>query len=159
MMLRFCTICLLLVTCVVSAQRVDSLRHETRNDIYEELASKDASGGMIFLEEGEYIYDLEKRRIKVNKEHKVFNGYRIQIFSGSSFDYSIDRVTAIKNEFREAFPDISAYLNYFDPDFKIRVGNFKNRLDCIPTLKQLRRKYPGCYPVRTDISFEEINKK
>lgn len=64
----------------------------------------------------------------------------------------------MKTDFETEFPDIPVYLNYFDPDFKIRAGNFRSRLECIPVLKRIRSKYPACYPVKTDIPIQDLKK-
>ena len=60
----------------------------------------------------------------------------------------------MRNKFEETFQDIPAYLKYFDPDFKIRVGNYRNRLECIPDLHRIRNSYA----VKTEISLDELKR-
>ena len=60
-----------------------------------------------------------------------------QILSRSSYDTNIDSLKNYTKRFEEEFPDIPAYLQYTDPDFKIRVGNFRTRIEAIPALKIL----------------------
>ncbi|MDL2283414.1 hypothetical protein LJB94_02750 [Odoribacter sp. OttesenSCG-928-G04] len=150
------TLLILLASNICFAQETDSIQPEVQYNIYEDLLLSDAGQGVIYLNEGLYIRELVNLHVKQNKEQKSVNGFRIQIFSGSSYDYSIERMTEIIDQFKEYFPEIPVYLNYYDPDFKIRVGNFRNRLECIPTLKMMRKKYPACYPVKTDIPFQDI---
>lgn len=125
-------------------------------NIFEELSS--GTNGYVHIKGDADIQNLVELHTAINREHKTITGYRIQIFSGSSYDHPIAELQTFKENFEQTFPDIPAYLNYFDPDFKIRVGNFRNRLDCIPTLKKIRRKYPSCYPVKTDIPVSDLDK-
>ena len=64
----------------------------------------------------------------------------------------------MRNKFEETFQDIPAYLKYIDPDFKIRVGNYRNRLECIPDLHRIRKIYPASYAVKTEISLDELKR-
>ena len=91
------------------------------------------------------------------KKEQLFQGYRIQILSRSSYDTNIDSLKNYTKRFEEEFPDIPAYLQYTDPDFKIRVGNFRTRIEAIPALKRIRKKYSGAYPVKTTIYLQELN--
>ena len=45
-----------------------------------------------------------------------------------------------------------------DDDFKIRVGNYRNRLECIPDLHRIRKIYPASYAVKTEISLDELKR-
>ena len=91
------------------------------------------------------------------KIEQLFQGYRIQILSRSSYGTNIDTLKSYTKRFEEEFPDIPAYLQYTDPDFKIRVGNFRSRIEAIPALKRIRKKYSGAYPVKTTIYLHELN--
>lgn len=92
------------------------------------------------------------------RKRKTFTGYRIQIHSVSSFGCNIENLKEMRNKFEETFQDIPAYLKYFDPDFKIRVGNYRNRLECIPDLHRIRKIYPASYAVKTEISLNELKR-
>ena len=64
---------------------------------------------------------LVNRHITINQAKRTMPGYRIQIYFGS------DRTKAneIKTDFLHVFPNISTYLVYQQPNFKIRVGDYK----------------------------------
>ena len=97
------------------------------------------------------IEQLLKLNISVNRKEQLFQGYRIQILSRSSYGTNIDTLKSYTKRFEEEFPDIPAYLQYTDPDFKIRVGNFRSRIEAIPALKRIRKKYSGAYlPTRVE---------
>lgn len=140
------------------AEITDTLQVEMLPDIFEKLAVIEENGGRIDIKENAPVNDLVRIHIQQNREQKTVPGYRIQIFSGSSYDYTVERLQQMKTDFETEFPDIPVYLNYFDPDFKIRAGNFRSRLECIPVLKRIRARYPACYPVKTDIPVQDLKK-
>jgi len=73
-------------------------------------------------------------------------GYRVQIFLG-------DRRTAedIKRSFLLKYPDRAAYLSWLAPNFRLRVGDLRTRLEAERLLRVLKMEYPGSYIVRDDI--------
>jgi len=73
-------------------------------------------------------------------------GYRVQVFLG-------DRKTA--EETRRAFllkyPDTPAYLSWLAPNFRLRVGDLRTRLEAERLLRDLKPMYPGSYIVPDEI--------
>ncbi len=124
----------------------------------EQLSETDSiTGGKITIHSDLKIEQLLKLNISINRKEQSFQGYRIQILSRSSYGANVDSLKSYTTRFSEEFPDIPAYLQYTDPDFKIRVGNFRTRLESIPTLKRIRKKYSGAYPVKTTIYLHELS--
>ncbi|MFZ4796822.1 MAG: SPOR domain-containing protein [Bacteroidia bacterium] len=72
-----------------------------------------------------YLDSLIDKNIAKNNINKTISGYRIQLFSGN------ERINAnnIKTKFLRLFPEQTAYLSYQQPYFKIRVGDFRSRLE------------------------------
>lgn len=141
-----------------SAQQADTMIPPVRHSIFDELGKNSTYNGYVNIKGEPGINALVQLHTTINKNHQYISGFRIQIFSGSSYDHPIEELQLFKENFEKDFPDVPAYLNYIDPDFKIRVGNFRNRLDCIPTLKKIRRKYPSCYAVKTEIPISDLDK-
>ena len=142
------------------AQEADILivEEEPHYDILQELRTESHNGGQVILDSDTPIDNLLQWHIHLNEKKKTFTGYRIQIYSVSSFGCNIDNLKEMRNKFEETFQDIPAYLKYFDPDFKIRVGNYRNRLECIPDLHRIRKIYPASYAVKTEISLDELKR-
>ena len=129
-----------------------------RYNIMEELQKPTQNEGEVRLHNDASIDNLLKWHIHINEHKKSFTGYRIQIYSVNSYGCNIDDLKEKRNKFEETFQDIPAYLKYFDPDFKIRVGNYHSRLESIPALYRIRKLYPSSYPVKTEISLEELKR-
>lgn len=70
-------------------------------------------------------------------------GYRIQILAGTSRD----KAYKTESDFKRANPGFPVYLTYNSPYFKIRVGDFTNRLTAYRNLMELRAVYPGSFLV------------
>lgn len=82
------------------------------------------------------------------RKHPI-TGYRVQIFLGS------DRKTAeeTKRSFLFKNPDSPAYLSWLAPNFRLRVGDLRTRLEAERLLRDLRVTYPGSYIVPDEIEM------
>ena len=107
-------------------------------------------------------YDIEPSILTVTQKHteawqkvKTINGYRIQIgaLSGSQ-----SRVKAYetKDAFDKLFPDIECYLSYAEPNFRIRVGDFKSKLEALRHLAKIQQQFPGAFIVRENVSITKL---
>ena len=104
-------------------------------------------------------YDVEPgvERIQedyVNKWRKIstVDGYRIQIAAYSGVN-SRSQAEAAKNSFNGMFPYIKANIIYTEPYFKVRVGNYRTRLQAYKDLESIKLSYPGAYIVPDKITF------
>ncbi|MBX2972372.1 MAG: SPOR domain-containing protein [Flavobacteriales bacterium] len=85
-------------------------------------------------------------------EHKhPQKGYRVQIFLG-------DRATAeaTKRAFLQKNPDVPAYLSWLAPNFRLRVGDLRTRLEAERLLRDLKTAYPGSYIVPDGIEMPPL---
>jgi hypothetical protein len=98
----------------------------------------------------ELVY-IKKFLENPNKETEI-PGYRIQIYIGA------DRAEAnkIKNEFGQSHPDEEAYVHYDSPNFKVRAGNFRNKIEAQKLLHELKEKYDGAFIVPDKIRFPRL---
>lgn len=81
--------------------------------------------------------------VVVNGEN--FEGYRIQVFSGNSQER--ENALKIKEDIENTY-NVRAYIDYEPPMFKVRVGDFIERLEAVPLKYKLREDYPQCYIVK-----------
>ncbi len=67
-------------------------------------------------------------------------GYRVQIYNGN------DRVKAneIKVDFIRRFPGVRTYLTYVQPQFRVKVGDFRTRGDAAKLFEQTSAIYNAC---------------
>lgn len=86
------------------------------------------------------------------KHDHVLKGYRVQVF------LSADRKQAetIRAQFLQKRPDVSAYLSYQAPNFKVRVGDLLTRLEGEKLRAELKAEFPGCYIVPDEIELPRL---
>ena len=66
------------------------------------------TGGKVIIHADPKIEQLLKLNISVNRKEQLFQGYRIQILSRSSYGTNIDTLKNYTKRFEEEFPDIPA---------------------------------------------------
>lgn len=76
----------------------------------------------------------------------VIDGYRVQIFLGAKADAVKTRQTFLLKH-----PDVPAYLSYLAPNFRIRVGDLRDRISAERLRHDLKEEEPGCYVVQDRI--------
>lgn len=93
---------------------------------------------------------LAAKRAELNKAAGLDQamGFRVQIFTGSNRK---DAYNA-QAKFQQEFPDIRSYIIYSDPNFKVRAGDFRTRLDAEKLQDQLKKWFDGTF-----IITEKIN--
>lgn len=99
------------------------------------------------IEELINIYQLK------NKQKAVIEGYRIQIFF-SSGNNSKKLATNVKANFMAKYPEITSYMLYQPPNFKVRVGDYRTKLEAYKVFKQIKAEYPSAFIVTDEIYFK-----
>ncbi|MDB5136779.1 MAG: hypothetical protein JWP37_3382 [Mucilaginibacter sp.] len=98
------------------------------------------------------IDTLAARRAELNKaggaDAAAINGYRVQIFTGPNRK---DAYSA-QAKFMEEFPDIRTYVIYSEPNFKVRAGDFRTRMEAEKMEDELKKWFTGMF-----IISEKIN--
>ena len=126
-------------------------------DFLLELSKPDSvTGASVEVFADPKLEEVVRLRQSINRKGGTFTGYRVQILSQNSYQADVDSLRAAIERFEEEFPEYRAYLQYFDPDFKIRVGNFHMRIETLPALARIREKYPAAYPVKTTILLKDL---
>ena len=88
-----------------------------------------------------------------------FNGYRIHVFMEIGNE-ALEHAQAIKAQFEYAFPDIPIYLTYAEPYFRLRAGNFHNRVEAEKCLRRIKPRFKEAF-VTADMIYRpkiEFNK-
>lgn len=77
-------------------------------------------------------------------------GYRIQIMYANNRD----ETNLAKAKFYQLFPTIRAYVIYEQPYYKLRVGDFKNKLQLTKGMSLITPIYSGCFTVKDDVKIK-----
>lgn len=99
------------------------------------------------------IITLTEQHISSNKNlDGKLKGYRVQIFFDSGNNSRI-QATNIRNEFASRFPKISTYIIFKEPNFRVRVGDFRTRSDARGFQQSIAVLYPQSFVVKDDIYY------
>lgn len=98
---------------------------------------------------------LVMRHTRVNKLKDGFDGFRVQLFSGSGTEARL-QANNLRAEFMTIYPDVPAYLVYQAPNFKVRVGDFRTELEAIHLQRELAYQYPGGFVSRDLVKFPKL---
>ncbi len=102
------------------------------------------------------VNELVDKHIKLNKDHKIIYGYRIQIFFDSGIN-SKARAFAVKSDFMAQHPNSEeVYVLFQEPNYKVRVGDFRTSLDAQGFLSTIKNEYPNAFVVADEINFPRL---
>lgn len=80
---------------------------------------------------------------QVNNSFSIYKNYSLQLFYGPR-----DEAQSIYHDFKKAYPKTDATIIFASPNYKVVVGNFKNKINAENFLKQINKKYPNALLVR-----------
>jgi hypothetical protein len=81
----------------------------------------------------------------------VIDGYRVHIFTGKK-----DDAYRIKSRFLNQYPDLVVHINFFAPDFYVRVGDFRTRSEAIKLKYLIAADYPDPFIVESKIEYPKL---
>jgi hypothetical protein len=115
--------------------------------------------GEVTIVKDPLIDSLIEKRLELNK--KVVSptikrngpivaqvGYRVQVFYGSD-----RRQTFLEQgRFRSLYPKLNTYITYKEPNYYLRVGDFRTRLEAQKLMNELRPLFPTLFIFREKIN-------
>jgi len=120
----------------------------------EDSTSKQKFGSSEVIEEPG-IRELLNKHVSVNAESQKIDGYRIHLYS-SSGEMSRTKAQKIQADFLKNYPDVPSYLDWLEPNFRVRVGDFRTRLDAIQFHQDIQDFFPSSFVVREEIELPPL---
>jgi hypothetical protein len=111
-----------------------------------------ADTGKVEVIEDYKIKELLAKHADINAKAPI-KGYRVKIHFGS------DKTKAkeVKAKFISKFPGVPAYEKYDQPNFNIRVGDFRTKLEAYRFLKEVQLEFPSSFIVQDEIEFPSLD--
>lgn len=122
-----------------------------------------AQKGQVTVIKDPLIDTLIAKRIELNRvkptvtnpaSKAIFNGmgYRVQVF------YGLDRRQAFSEQsrFRSMYPKINSYISYKEPNYYLRVGDFRTRLEAQKFMSELRADFSTLFVFREKINAPDL---
>ena len=90
---------------------------------------------------------LTEKFLKIKKEYDKreyeTTFYTIQIFYGN-----LKKADSILNDFKLSYQEINSELLFETPNYKVRIGEFKDISIASKKLEEIRRIYPGSFIIK-----------
>lgn len=108
--------------------------------------------GSLNIKQDSRIESLISKQRRLNDLDSSFSGYRIYIFMEIGNE-ALQHAEQVKRQFQNAFPDIPIYLTYVEPYFRLRAGNFRNRVEAEKCLRRIKPKFNEAF-VTADMIYK-----
>lgn len=95
------------------------------------------------------VNQMVERHVELASKVKTIPGYRVQIasFSGAN---SKTLAFDLRDRFLVDYPQVQAYIVFDEPNFKVKVGDFRSRLEAYAFMQEIKETYKG-YIIRDNI--------
>jgi hypothetical protein len=123
----------------------------TLSGIAGSTAQTAADTGKIELIQDQKVKALVQKHSEINASAPV-KGYRVKIHFGADKA----RAKEVKAKFIARFPEVKAYEKYDQPNFNIRVGDFRTKLDAYRFLKEVQPEFPSAFIVQDEIELPSL---
>ena len=148
---KFITFLCLLILCMGS--NLYSQMPGNEKDILSRLEGSDGYFSNFRVEVDSMIADNYYKHILYNRKNVHTMGYRIRIFSGSGND-AFRQANEIRGRFLSSYEDISAYINYVAPDYKVYVGDCRTRSEVLKLFDKINEDFPYAFIVSHSINIK-----
>ena len=105
--------------------------------------------GTLHLNQDSRVERLMRKQRDVYAANNTMSGFRVQIFMEIGNE-AVDHARVVKADFEEQYPSLPIYLSYEQPYYRLRVGDFRNRVEAEKYLRILKPQY-GVAFVTADI--------
>jgi hypothetical protein len=97
---------------------------------------------------------VEQQYLDSWKKIKKMDGFRIQItsFSGVNSRTSIENTAA---QFKQQFPNVFCDITFSEPNFRLRVGNYRTKLEAYKALQKIAPQFSGAFVLKDQIDFKQ----
>ena len=113
------------------------------------LASALTAGAQVRIIGDKAVTQMVEKHVELNGTVKTIPGFRVQIASFSGINSKVSAFN-LRDRFLLDYPAVQAYIVFDEPNFKVKVGDFRTRLEAYAFLQQIKEVYKG-YIVRDNI--------
>lgn len=114
--------------------------------------------GKLTVEASTQVDSLLALHRMMNAQYPNIPGYRIQIFFESG-NNSKSKAMQVYKGFVEKYPDQTAYISFAEPNYRVRVGDFRTRLEAEEFLRKIEGSYKGAWIGSDRINYPSMGEK
>lgn len=109
----------------------------------------------VHYNESSTITKLMDSYAEYHKKHTQIDGYRIEIFSSSGANSKLKaRNTRLK--FQSSQDSIPAYVVWEYPNFEVRVGDYRTKLEAEAALEEIIQEFPFAFITKDKIELPAL---
>jgi hypothetical protein len=112
--------------------------------------------GQVKVYQDSRVDTILKRHILYNKQQNGMDGYRVQIFFDAG-NNSLNRAKNVVEQFQMLYPGDTAYVSFSEPYYKVRVGDFRTKMDAEGYLQEVLPDYPNAFVIKDKINFPKLD--
>ena len=101
------------------------------------------------------IDSLVQIHISYNQAQDGIPGFRVQIFFDSG-NFSHQNAMKVIEKFHKRYDEIPAYISWKAPNYRVRVGDFRSRLEAEGFLAKIKYRYPSAFVIPSKINFPKV---
>ena len=106
--------------------------------------------GSLNVRQDSRIDNLIEKQRRLYSIDSTLSGFRVQIFMEVGND-AIDHAKATKQEFERMYKGIPVYLSYGQPYYRLRVGDFRSRVEAEKCLREIRGRFTNAFVTADNI--------
>ena len=103
-----------------------------------------SQGSLTVHQDDDRIDNLIAKQRQLYKIDSSFSGYRIHVFMEIGNE-ALQHAEEVKKQFEKDFPDIPIYLTYAEPYFRLRAGDFRNRVEAEKCLRRIKPRFKEAF--------------
>jgi len=117
---------------------------------------KQAAEGRVNIYQDSRVDTILKRHIEYNQQLEGIDGYRVHIFFDAG-NQSLSRANQAAARYQMLYPTDTAYVSFSEPYYRVRVGDFRTRLDADGYLQKIIKDYPNAFVIKDKINFPKLD--
>lgn len=89
------------------------------------------------------VNELIRKKHTLESNHELKSTYKLQIFSGS-----LKEAEKVQRDFENLGLDIQSKIIYQTPNYKVWIGNYRNRIQADRAFEKVKSEYPNTLIIR-----------
>ena len=114
-----------------------------------------AQNGYLNLNQDPRIGNLIMKQRQIHVNDSTIDGFRVQIFMELGND-ALRRADSVKTRFTEKYPEVPIYLVFGQPYYRLRIGDFRTRLEAENMYQQVKKEYKNAFVTADRIELPYI---
>ena len=99
------------------------------------------------------VYTLVAKHVSANgKQNGKMQGFCVQICFESG-NNSREKAERTRMAFLSKHPNVPAYVSFKEPNFRVRVGNFRTRAEARGFREDILNEFPQSFVIRDDVMY------